>query len=72
MLLERNIERLWVERAVSSPERVEVDPAHPNRWRVWVRVAENDGRWLRVIYEESVHERVIITVFFDRNAARRK
>lgn len=60
-----SIELAWVERTVTSPEaeRVQGD----GRIRRWARIAECDGRWLRVVLlddGETVHN-----AFFDRSFA---
>ena len=52
----------WIERAIRQPdaERVQGD----GRIRKWKRIAEADGRWLRVVLledGETVHN-----AFFDR------
>jgi hypothetical protein len=57
------IELTWIERAVTKPEveRRQVD----GRLRRWARIAECEGRWLRVVVledGETVHN-----AFFDRS-----
>jgi hypothetical protein len=57
------IDLAWIELAVAKPEveRRQVD----GRIRRWARIAESDGRWLRVVLledGETVHN-----AFFDRS-----
>lgn len=70
MLIERGIERDWVLETVRNPERVEADPSKTGRSRAFRRVPENDNRWLRVVFDGSEYEIVVVTVFFDRGAGR--
>ena len=64
MLLERQIDRSWVERAISEPERIE-EPGDGTRHYLR-RITERGERWLRVIVNVSVQPPRAITVFFDR------
>jgi Domain of unknown function (DUF4258) len=68
MCRERQILQAWVKETISKPEHREVDPSNEKRIRVYRRIAANDSRWLRVVYEEMLSKKLIITVFFDRNA----
>jgi hypothetical protein len=70
MLVERNIERTWVEFTVLQPDALESDPRRPGVIRAFRSIAERDGRSLRVAYVVSDHTFKIPTVFFDR--ARRR
>jgi hypothetical protein len=52
----------WIERVAHSPEREAMQA--DGRIRRWARIAEADGRWLRVVLladGETVHN-----AFFDR------
>lgn len=69
-LVDRALERVWIERTVAEPEETETDPKHPERRRAYRSVPERDGRMLRVVYvptEDGVH---IVTAFFDRSRRR--
>jgi hypothetical protein len=66
MLTERNIERDWVERAVTDPQSVEPDPSRDNVFRAFHTIAEREGRVLRVVYTLRNGEIRILTAFFDR------
>ena len=70
VMAERRIDPIWVERIIRSPERSGSDPMSPERTRVFGRVAEFGGRWLRVVYEVETEAILIVTAFFDRNAGR--
>jgi hypothetical protein len=66
MLIERNIERTWVETTIASPESVEADPERPEVLRAYRRIPEHGGRFLRVVYALAGDSVRIVTVFFDR------
>jgi hypothetical protein len=66
MLIERNIERKWVERALREPDATEPDPRHPNTFRSFRMIPERDNRILRVVYTENAEEFRVITTFLDR------
>jgi hypothetical protein len=56
------IETAWIERTIASPEAEVLQ--HDGRIRRWARIAEYEGRWLRVVLlndGETVHN-----AFFDR------
>jgi Domain of unknown function (DUF4258) len=72
MLLERGIERAWVEAAVAAPEEKEPDPRRPGVTLVFRAVTEREGRVLRVAYEEVNNEIRVITTYFDRARRRRR
>jgi len=60
------IQLAWIERTVGQPEREEIQ--QDGRIRRWARIAEADGRWLRVVLladGETVHN-----AFFDRGGAK--
>jgi hypothetical protein len=64
MLLERQIDRSWVERAISEPESIE-EPGDGTRHYLH-RITERGERWLRVIVNVSAQPPRAVTVFFDR------
>ena len=52
----------WIERAMASPEREQVQ--HDGRLRLWARIPEAEGRYLRVIL---LPDRLTVhNAFFDR------
>lgn len=56
----------WIAQTIRAPQREEIQ--QDGRIRRWARIAEADGRWLRVVLledGETVHN-----AFFDRGAAR--
>lgn len=69
-LLERNLERDWVERTLLEPEFIREDPRKDGTWRAFRQIPEAGGRWLRVVYSERDEGRFIVTVFLDRGAER--
>jgi hypothetical protein len=66
MLVERNIERSWVELTVTDPESIERDAKRPHVLRAFRRIPERGDRWLRVAYARAGSSVKIVTVFFDR------
>ena len=70
MLIERDIDRSWVERAAKSPDEIELDPSRANTIRAFLSIAERDSRVLRVVYSKDEDEIRVMTAFFDR--ARRR
>jgi len=64
MLLERQIDRLWVERAISEPESIE-EPGDGTRHYLR-RITEHGERWLRVIVNVSAQPPRAVIAFFNR------
>jgi len=50
VLAEREIETTWVVRVLTTPERTEVDRSDPALTHALGRIAEYEGRVLRVVY----------------------
>jgi hypothetical protein len=70
MLVERGIEREWIDRAVNDPGTVEPDLQREGLFRAFLAIPERNGRVLRVVYSLNENKIRVITAFFDR--ARRK
>ena len=70
-LIDRRLERAWVERTVVQPDATEQDPKHAGRVRAYRIVPERDGRILRVVYVPTADGAHIITMFLDRGRRRR-
>ena len=68
MLDERGISLGWVEQAIGTPDRVEDKPDGTRHFMK--RIAEYDGRWLRVIVNVRVTPERAVTAFFDRRLGR--
>jgi hypothetical protein len=64
MLVERQIDRSWVERAISEPENIE-EPGDGTKHYLR-RITERGERWLRVIVNVSAQPPRAVTVFFDQ------
>lgn len=72
-LVDRGIERSWVERTILTPEATETDPQHRERIRAYRTVPERDGRVLRVVYvRQAALTYRVITLFLDRGWRRRR
>jgi hypothetical protein len=66
MLVERNIEREWVERTIGRPDSVEPDSRRVDITLAFRKIPERDDRVLRVAYAESDQEIRVVTTYFDR------
>lgn len=66
MIEEREIDLSWDEQTISAPAYKEQDPARPEVIRAFRRIAERDGRMLRVVYAADNDTIRVLTVFFDR------
>jgi uncharacterized protein DUF4258 len=71
MLVERAIEREWVEKALADPDEIKPDPRRLAVTLAFRAIEERDGRVLRVAYAETDDEIRIVTVYFDRARRRR-
>ena len=62
----RQIKREWIQRVVDHPEKrhIQID----GRWRLWGKVPEAEGRYLRVILLED--GKTVHNAFFDRGFKR--
>lgn len=64
MLLERQIEREWVDRTLNDPDELEY---RDDRTQHFLKqILERENRWLRVIVNVAVDPPKLITAFFDR------
>ena len=64
MLVERGINREWVNRAIQEPDRVE---DYDDRTRHYIKqIPEFGNRWLRIVVNVSSIPPKRITAFFDR------
>ena len=63
---ERRIEVAWLERVLSSPQRIEPDPDDAELEHRLGRITEHGGRALRVIINKSVRPVRVVTLYFDR------
>jgi len=71
MLEERCIQQNWVIRTLKKPENIEADQIDQNISHALARIPEHGDRVLRVVYNSTVKPWRIVTVFFDRRAARK-
>jgi hypothetical protein len=70
-IMERDLDRTWIERTVRQPEWFRPDPRRAGVERRFRTIPEFDGRVLRVACFETEDEIRILTVFFDRDARKR-
>jgi len=70
MLEERRIDRSWVERAITTPEKIE---DHDDGTRHFLRrIEEHENRWLRVVVNIRSQPNKAVTAFFDRRKRDKK
>ena len=69
---ERKLAEEWIAETIASPAFKEPDPTQPGAIRAFRRIAAFGNRVLRVVYYDAGSEYRIITVFFDRQASRRR
>ncbi len=70
-MLERGIEKVWVERVALDPEWVEPEPRHSGAERRFAAVHAFGGRYLRVVCIETPEAIRVITATLDRGARKR-
>ena len=63
---QRGISVEWVARVLARPQRTEPDRDDANLRHASGRVAEREGRVLRVVYNDTVVPWRVVTVYFDR------
>ena len=63
---ERGIAVAWLERVLSSPQRIEPDPDDAELEHRLGRINEHDSRALRVVINKSVRPVRVVTLYFDR------
>ena len=66
VITERNIKLEWIERVMSSPQKVENDPDDLELEHAMGKISEYGNRVLRVIYNRVTVPQRIVTVYFDR------
>ena len=68
VMLERKLERHWVEEAVRRPAWREPDAGDPAILRCFKSIPKRANRYLRVVCVETDDEIRIISAFLDRSA----
>jgi hypothetical protein len=71
-LEERAIAMAWVERVVLAPQWLEPDRDDPELLHALGRIPEHGDRVLRVIYNDTVRPRRLVTAYFDRTQRHRR
>jgi len=66
VIAERRIEIAWIDRVLENPDRTEPKKFNPELTSALGRIAERDGRMLRVVYNGNVDPPRVVTVYFDR------
>ena len=70
-IAERGIDLSWIQRVLLHPEQTEPDRNDPSLRHALGRIAERDGRVLRVIYNETAMPWRVVTAYFDRTLRKR-
>ena len=68
VILQRELDQTWIERAVRKPDWSRPDPKRPDVERRFRAIPEFGGRVLRVACTETADEVRVLNVFFDRDA----
>ncbi len=66
VIAERQIPQEWVARVLGQPMRREPDRYDPTLRHALAAIPENDGRVLRVVYNDNVRPWQVVTAYFDR------
>jgi len=66
VLEEREILRVWLERVLTAPQRIEPDPDDVELEHRLGRIAEHGNRVLRVVVNKTVRPTRVVTLYFDR------
>ncbi|NVO15434.1 MAG: DUF4258 domain-containing protein [Rhodoplanes sp.] len=69
-ILERELDRSWIERTARDPEWTQPDPKRVGVERRFREIPEYGNRVLRVACVEAEQDIRVLTVFFDRDARR--
>ena len=65
-IAKRGIEREWVWRVLSKPERIEQHASDATLRHALARIPEHSDRVLRVVYNADVVPPRVVTAYFDR------
>lgn len=71
-MIERGIWIDWVERTVDRPEFVRASVSRPMRKSAFRRIEELGNRWLHVTFDIQGSEVVVVSVYFDSKAEKRR
>ncbi|MBI2314116.1 MAG: DUF4258 domain-containing protein [Betaproteobacteria bacterium] len=66
VLAARSIAIEWLERVLAKPEKIETDKDDPQPRHALGQIPEHGGRVLRVVYNDAVKPRRVVTAYFDR------
>ncbi|MGY2977111.1 hypothetical protein ACVWY9_000129 [Thermostichus sp. OS-CIW-31] len=61
----------WIERVLSCPDYVQVDPKDPQLKQAYGRIPEYGNRLLKIVYDESTDPWTVVTIFFDRTMGKK-
>ncbi len=64
---ERGIKKEWIDRVLKLPRRTEPDKKDPVLRHAMAPIREHGDRILRVIYNDAVSPKLIVSAYFDRS-----
>lgn len=67
VIRERGIKKEWIERVLRQPNKTEPDKKDPELRHALAPIGEHGDRILRVIYNDAVSPRLIVSAYFDRS-----
>jgi hypothetical protein len=67
VICERGIKREWIDRVLSLPGKTEPDKKDAEIRHALAPIREHGDRILRVIYNDAVSPRLIVSAYFDRS-----
>jgi hypothetical protein len=70
VMIERELQREWIDAAIQNPEWTEPDPSDPALERRFLPISDREGRILRVVCAENDDMILVVTAFLDRDARR--
>ncbi len=71
-MTERGIRSDWVERTVERPEFVRASVSRPARKSAFRRIEELGNRWLHVAFDIANGETIVVSVYVDHKAEKRR
>ena len=66
----RGVSQGYIERTLTTPDRVVPDPVQPGLSRSYLAIEEFGGRVLRVVHRPDGRDVFVVTAHWDRGAAK--
>jgi hypothetical protein len=71
-MAKRDLEPEWIVETIARPDWTEPDTVHPGRLRSYKAISDFGGRILRVVHWSDGTDIVVLTVYPDRDALKRR